>query len=67
MLDDKLLLDAPLRSRVPWYEMKKNDLSGLIGPPSSPPKALRLSVGRLTPAASRNGVLALSASLRKYS
>ena len=32
-----LLSDAPLRSRVPWYEAKKKSLSCTTGPPSVPP------------------------------
>ena len=67
MLEVRLLSDAPLRSLVPWYEAKKNALLVLTGPPSSPPKTLRLSTGRSTPAAFRNGLLALKASSRKYS
>src|ERR1051326_5529598 len=59
MLDVRLSGDAPLRSRVSWYEAKKNALSLFNRPPSSPPKALRLSTGRWTEAALRNGLLAL--------
>src|SRR5262249_23669443 len=66
-LEVRLLSDAPLRSRVPWYEAKKNSRSCLIGPPSKPPKTLRLSTGRSTPAAFKKGLFALKASLRKYS
>ena len=51
----------------PWYEPKKNALSVLMGPPMSPPKTFRLSTGRSTPAAFRNGLLAFKASSRKYS
>src|ERR1041385_7890204 len=66
-LEVKLFGEAPLRSLAPWYETKKNRLSVLIGPPSNPPKTLRCKVGRPTPAAFKNGLLALIASLRKYS
>src|SRR5215831_6324705 len=66
-LEVRLLSDAPLCSRVPWYEPKKNSWSFLIGPPSIPPKTLRLSTGRSTPAAFRKGLFALKALLRKYS
>src|SRR5688500_18364807 len=66
-LEVRLFGDAPLCSRVPWYELKKNNLFTLMGPPSNPPKTLRRSAGRATPAAFKNGLLALSASWRKYS
>src|SRR5262244_2856835 len=32
-----LFSEAPFRSRVPWYEKKKNSRSFIIGPPSVPP------------------------------
>ena len=69
MKGEEMLLfkDAPLRSRVPWYEAKKKNLSCLTGPPKVPPNWLRVSTGRGRPAALRKKSLALSALLRRNS
>src|SRR5215212_5899413 len=60
-----LLSDAPLRSRVPWYEAKKKTLSCTTGPPSVPPNCLRVSTGRGRPAELRKKSLAFKASSRR--
>src|SRR6476659_656738 len=58
--EDRLLGDVPLRSRVPCKETKKKTLSFRIGPPSRPPKTLRLRIGRFTLAAFKKGLFELS-------
>jgi hypothetical protein len=60
-----LLSDAPLRSRVPWYEAKKKTFSLTTGPPSVPPYCLRVSTGRGRPAALRKKSLAFKESSRR--
>src|SRR4051794_35414211 len=66
-VDSEFSNDVPFVSRVPWYEVKNQRRSFLIGPPNVPPYWLRSYTGRAVPCCFRKKLFALSESLRRNS